>query len=101
MEGNAETSGIHHRDVVGPVPGGDDLVRRKAQRITDTHEVRRLGLAVDDGADHAAGEVAVDDFQLVREGMVEAQTRLQALGEVGEAAGHQHAADTRAPGVPA
>jgi hypothetical protein len=63
--------------------------RRNAQFRAHAFHRALLFFRVDDAAHYLAGQLAVDDFQFVRVGEVEAQALLQALGEEGEAARHQ------------
>ena len=67
--------------------------RLRAEALRQLPELRRLGVGVDDAAEHAAGELAVVDFQDVGQGVVQSQALLQALGEEGEAAGDEQELD--------
>ena len=91
VEGHPEPGGGQHVDVVGAVADGHGLLHRHPGLLSEV--TQRLGLArtVDDRADHPAGELAVDDLQLVGRDEVHHQLVRQRLDHLPETTGDDSA----------
>ena len=70
--GDADAGIGHHDEVVGAVADGNDLRLFETELHALAIEPVGLGLRIDDVAEHTTGELAADDFQSVRRGVVEA-----------------------------
>ena len=64
------------------------------QLARGNHQLARLGLCVHDGAEHAPGQMTIDDFQRVAVRLIKAQPVLQMLGKRRKTAGDQHGIKT-------
>ena len=62
----------------------------QAQLVANALQVSGLCRSIDNIADDAPAQMAIDHFELVGKSVVKAQALLQARGEIGEAARHQH-----------
>ena len=87
MEGDAQTGGREHGEVVGAVPYGDCLGDVDVLHLGDQAQKLGLALAVDNLADVAPGQFAVLDLQFVGVYVVEAEAAAQVFTEEGEPSG--------------
>src|SRR5215207_9727212 len=89
VERDAEPGRREHVEVVGAVADRDGVADRYARLFGEVPE--RVGLAgtVDDITEDATGEVAVDDLQVVRGEVVDAQLAGDLLDDLGESAADQ------------
>ena len=87
--GNAHAGGGQHFQVIGAVARGKHLVGAQAQLAAQFEQPVGLGLRVDDVALDHASQPAVDHFQGVGDGVIQAQLLFEPVGEIGEAAGNQ------------
>ena len=81
--------GVQHVEVVGAVADRDDRGLAEAELGGELAQRARLAGAVDDVADDLAGELAVDDLELVGAGEVDAEVVGEPFGDLAEAAGDE------------
>ena len=84
--GQAKAGFAQHRDVVGAIADRHDGTGWQACSVADFAQQTCLGSSVDDGADQAASQFAIPDFEDVGVSMVEAELLAQTFGEKGETA---------------
>ena len=76
MQRHAKASGVQHRQVIGPIAHGHHLLGAQTQRFAVGNQLSLLALGIDNIAHHAAGELAVFDFQHIGNGGGQAQPSL-------------------------
>ncbi len=86
MERNTEACGRQHREVVGSVTDGDSLGNVDILNLSYYAQQLSLALAIDNVAHIAAGELTVDDLQLVGIYVVKSETLFEPVAEIGESA---------------
>ena len=96
VERHPQPGGGEHVDVVGAVADGHRLFHRDTGLLCKIPQ--RLGFSgpVDDGADHAAGQLPVDDLEFVGGDEVHLQLVRQRVDDLAEAAGHDAAVISQA-----
>ena len=87
VKGHAEVGSLQHRDVVGTVADGNGTAAVLRGKLRQNFG---FGLSVNHAAEYAPGKFAARHFQFVGKGVFKAEPRFEAVGEKGEAAGHQH-----------
>src|SRR6478735_3757247 len=87
VEGDAESRGGEHVEVVGAVPDGHGAAEREAGVRREPAQGPLLAGAVDDLAHDVPGEAAVHDLQAVRLGAVDAELRGERADDLDEPAG--------------
>ena len=95
VEGDAETRGVQHVEVVGAVADRDGLLERDAVLRGEPRQRAGLAGAVDDLPDQAAGEPAVDDLEGVGRREVQPERLGQRVGDLGEPAADDAAAEAQ------
>ena len=90
--GDAEAGGVEHVEVVGAVADRDHRREGYADIGGELAQCGGLAGAVDDVAHDAAGQLAVDDLELVGAGVVDAEVGGEAVGDLAEAARHDREA---------
>ncbi len=85
--GNAHAGHPEHRNIVGAVADGDDLLERDPLAAHKLLEHGGFALSIEDGRQNAAGHYAVGDFQLVGVHVIDAEGLLQVTCKKREAAG--------------
>ena len=85
IEGDAEAGVEEHIQVVGTITNSNHLLGHQPTRLAQRLDEVALALAVDDGADDTASELAVLHLQLIGEGVVHAKVGFDLVGNLLEA----------------
>ena len=89
VKGDAEASGIKHRQIVGSVPDGENRIRCDAQFAGERQQCLPLGLAGHDRRQYSAGQVRSGDLQAIGDNPGDPELGRNSVGEYGETAGHE------------
>jgi tRNA dimethylallyltransferase len=98
--GDAKAGGLQHREVVGAVADGQRIAKRKAHSGGDVPQGAELGVMAEDRLDDFAGQLAVNDRELVGAVLVGANPRRDRAGELAKAARHDDDARSAGPHRP-
>ena len=86
-ESDTQAGDAEHRQVVGAVPHGDNLLQVYALLLGQLAQQLRLAVAIHDGSLYLPRHQTVGDVQLVGVHVIDPQVLLQIAGKVGETAG--------------
>ena len=89
MQRDAEPGGTDHVEVIGAITHGHGLIWVQTAFIREVEEPLFLGILVDDGLGHRAGQPLAIEFQHIGNRLVEADTPGEVIGKKGKSAGHQ------------
>ncbi len=93
MVGDTYTGLRHHLQIVCAIPHRDDLFRLKAQLLAYFYQPFCLAFCIEYLAQHATGELAVDDLQCVGMSMIQTKAGFETFGEKQESAGYEQRLD--------
>ena len=94
---DAEPGGAEHRQIVGPVSGGEGPSRRNPPFGRERQQGAPLGVAVDDRAQNPAGQASARDLKAIGDDAVETELGRDPVGKDCKAAGDQRRHGARPP----